>query len=368
MTSLRASEKGLEIVNSARIRRGWSKSSDAWADLAKVSSGTLKRFWQGKAIRSDSFQEICHAIGVYSWIDIADFNSSENESFKSDIAAHFITGNPILDPKLFFGRDAGIRRIFSILNRHPLQNIAVMGKKRSGKTSLLHYISKITKIHPENLRADQKSHWLKNSEAYNWIFIDFQDRRMMNQNKLLGYILSQMGLQDEHQLDLELFMEIFSSNIKKPTVILFDEIDGAIQPNSPLDDPFWESLRSLGTNHSQGNLSFVLASSSLPSELAHSTGYISPFFNIFGHIIKLGPLTETEAYELMRSSPIPFSSEDEKWIISESQCWPLLLQILCSERLFSLEESEKEGTYEGFDWQAQGLMEIERFRYLLDSN
>jgi hypothetical protein len=365
MTSLRASDKGLEIINLARLKKGWSKTSDTWADLADISPGTLKRFWQKKSIRSDSFRGICSTVGILDWREIADFSLPDKSDFKPVTDAYFITGNPILDPKLFFGREMSLKRIFSILNRYPLQNIAIVGKKRSGKTSLLHYVSKITTTPATETRKNQKNNWLRNPEEYTWVYVDFQDKRMTNQGKLLQYILQKTGLQYDHPIDLESFMEIFSSNICKPTVIQFDEVDIAIQPDSPLKDSFWESLRSLGTNYCQGKLSFMLASSNSLSELANHRGYTSPFFNIFGRVIKLGPLTEMEAYELINSSPISFSDSDKAWIIQESRCWPLLIQILCSERLFALEESQTTNNGQNYNWQEQGLLGIESFRYLL---
>jgi len=92
-------------------------------------------------------------------------------------------------------------------------------------------------------------------------------------------------------------------------------------------------MRSLATNHTNGNLAFVLATHESPIELAHNTGHSSPFFNIFGYTAYLGVLTELEAQELIASSPIPFSEEDVEWILNQ-----MLLQILCREHLFSLEE------------------------------
>ena len=368
MTSLRASERGLEIVNSARVRKGWSKSSDTWANLAEVSSGTLKRFWQRKAIRGYSFQEICNAVGIQDWREIADFELFKEPIVKPRVDAHFITGNPILYPRFFFGRNMILKRLFSTLKRHPLQNIAIVGEKRSGKTSLLHYISKITTAVPEDLRENQRNDWLRNPEDYSWIFIDFQDKRMMNEGKLLSYILDQIGLRHEDNLDLEVFMDIFSANVKRPTVILFDEIDTAIQSKSSLGNHLWESLRSLNTNQADGNLAFVIASSGSPSDLANCIGHTSSFFNIFGRVVEIGALTEAEAYQLIDSSPIPFGREDKQWIIEESQCWPLPLQILCSERLFSLEEYQKgKADTTSYDWKAKGLLEIKGLGHLLDT-
>ena len=49
------------------------------------------------------------------------------------------------------------------------------------------------------------------------------------------------------------------------------------------------------------------------------------------------------------------------WILSQSQGWPMLLQILCRERLFSL--GEEDGSD---DWKEEGLQQIAAFRHLLN--
>jgi len=115
-------------------------------------------------------------------------------------------------------------------------------------------------------------------------------------------------------------------------------------------------LRSLATNQTNGNLGFILAAPESPLELASSTGHSSPFFNIFGYTTTLGAMTEVEARDLIDSSPIPFPTEDVEWILNQSKCWPLLLQILCRERLFSLEEGET-----GDDWREEGLEQLKPF-------
>ncbi|MEO0516041.1 MAG: ATP-binding protein [Cyanobacteria bacterium P01_A01_bin.116] len=364
MVSIQASTSGLNQVDACRLTKGWAKSSEVWADLAEISPGTLKRFWQSKPIRSDSFQKICTVVGISQWQDIANLGTNDDHLFKPLSLAHFITGNPVLQPRFFFGRERSVRRIFSVLNRHPLQNISIVGPRRSGKTSLLHYLSSITNTPKACLREGQRNDWLSNPGQYNWIFIDFQDKRMTNRETLLGYILEQMNISSGESIDLESFINIFSTRIKTPIILLLDEIDVALQPHSSLDDPFWESLRSLATNQSNGNLAFVVATTSHPSELAISNGYTSPFFNIFGRTIRLGAFNKPTAEELITSSPISFPEEDIEWIIHHSHCWPLLLQILCSERLFALEE-QADGNGDSYDWKEQGLFELNKFKHLL---
>ncbi|MDZ7961000.1 MAG: ATP-binding protein [Aulosira sp. DedQUE10] len=274
-------------------------------------------------------------------------------------ASPFITGPPITQPRYFFGREKELKRLFNLLKRHPLQNAAIIGKKRSGKTSLLHYLKNITTTPAAQLRLNQKSDWLPNPENYQWIFIDLQDARMQNQERLLKYILESLKMQVPKPCELDYFMEVVSGNLHTPTVILLDEIGVGLQRCPELDDGFWESLRSLATNSTGGNLAFILATPESPIKLAQNTGHSSPFFNIFGYTTYLGALTEQEARELIASSPIPFDDEDVEWILNQSQCLPILLQILCRERLFTLEEGEDE------NWREEALIQIKPFSDLL---
>ncbi len=277
------------------------------------------------------------------------------------VESPFITGPPILQPRHFFGRNRVLKRLFRLLKSRPLQNAAIIGERRSGKTSLLHYLRKICTTPTEQLRPGQKADWLPNPETYRWIFVDFQDPRMTRRESLLGYLLESMQLPVPDPCTLERFMERVSYNIEVPTVILMDEIGVGLQRAPELDDSFWESLRALATNQSEGNLAFILATPESPMDLAHHTGHSSPFFNIFGYTTQLGPLRETEARELIASSPILFSEEDTAWILERSGGWPLLLQILCDERLVYLEEGDLSE-----DWQEEGLQRIVPFRHLLN--
>jgi hypothetical protein len=145
-----------------------------------------------------------------------------------------------------------------------------------------------------------------------------------------------------------------------PTVVLLDEIGVALQRYPELDDGFWEGLRALATTQVGGNLGFVLAAHESPVQLAHDCGHSSPFFNIFGYIATLGPLADADARALIAGSPIAFPDADVDWILAQSGRWPILLNILCRERLVALEEGEA-----GDEWREEALRQIEPFRYLL---
>jgi hypothetical protein len=279
----------------------------------------------------------------------------------ADDTSPFIAGPPIMHPRGFFGREKEIKRIFSLLRQPPLQNAAIIGPRRSGKTSLLQYLKNITTTPATQLRPGQRNDWLPQPERYRWVFVDFQDPRVGTREGLLRHLLTSLGLGVPQPCSMERFLDILCRNLNRPTVILLDEIGVALQRYPELDDTFWEGLRSLAGAASNGHLAFVLASHASPFDLAHDSGHSSPFFNIFGYATTLGPLTDAEAHGLVASSSSIFRESDVDWVLAQSGRWPFLLQILCRERLAGLEEGE-----ESEDWREAALRQLMPFRYLLE--
>ncbi len=267
----------------------------------------------------------------------------------------FVVGPPITHPRYFFGRERELKRLFNLWQRPPLQNAAIIGPRRSGKTSLLLYLKSITTTPPEQLRPGQRADWLPQPERTRWIYVDFQDPRQGSREELLRYLRTGLLLPELTPLD------VVSGSLRTPTVILLDGIGIALQRYPELDNSFWEGLRTLAANQVEGNLAFVLVARKSPDELAHHSGLGSHFFNIFGYTTTLGPLTEPEARELIAGSPTPFPPADIDWILAQSERWPILLQILCRERLVALENGES-----GDAWRAEGLRQMEPFSHLLD--
>lgn len=275
--------------------------------------------------------------------------------------APFIVGPPITHPRQFFGREPELKRIFGLWKRFPLQNIAVMGLHRSGKTSLLYYLQRITSATPEQLRSGQRHDWLPQPEAYRWVMVDFQDARMGQQESLLRYLLISLDLPVPEPCSLNSFLDTVSQYLHRPAIILMDEI-GAGLASPELDQRFWWSLRSL-SNHTEGKLGFLLTAHEVPALLAHEHGKPSPFFNIFGHTLKLGPLSEAAARELIASAPLSFAPAEIEWILAQSGRWPVLLQILSDTCLTFLEEGRS-----GHLWREEGLSRIAPWRYLLEAS
>lgn len=274
--------------------------------------------------------------------------------------ASFVVGPAVTHPRQFFGRDPELKRIFGLWKRFPLQNVAVIGLHRSGKTSLLHYLQRITGATPAQLRPGQFSNWLPQPEQYRWVMVDFQDARMGQRESLLRYLLTGLNLPVPEPCQLNNFLDTVSQQLQQPSLILMDEISAGLA-SPELDQQFWWSLRSL-SNYTEGKLGFLLTAHAVPALLAHEYGKPSPFFNIFGHTLKLGPLDEAAARELIASAPQPLDEAEVEWILAHSGRWPALLQILGDTCLTALEQGQSAKS-----WREEGLERIAPLRYLLET-
>jgi hypothetical protein len=67
----------------------------------------------------------------------------------------FVVGSPILHPRCFFGRERELKRLFGLFKYIPLQNAAIIGPRRSGKTSLLQQLKNLATMSSEQLRIQQ---------------------------------------------------------------------------------------------------------------------------------------------------------------------------------------------------------------------
>lgn len=281
---------------------------------------------------------------------------SQSPNLPSPDFPAFIAGPPITYPPRFFGRRQILKRLYNLFRQRPLQNAAIIGPRRSGKTSLLHVLRALPTAPAARLRPDQQAEWLPDPARYRWVFADFQDPRLGTRDGLLRHLLAEMGFDAPADCHMDRFMDLVADGLQQPTIVLFDEIGVALQRYPELDDAFWEGMRSLATNQVNGNLGFVLTSHEPPGQLAEHSGLGSPFFNIFGYVATLGPLSETAARDLIATSPIPISEADAEWMLAESGRWPFLLQILCRERLLSLEDGDDDPR-----WREQARQQIAPF-------
>ncbi|WP_293157076.1 MULTISPECIES: ATP-binding protein [unclassified Microcoleus] len=131
--SLIASKQGLEIVDRARRKKGWTKGADAWVQKASVSISTIKRFWQGKAISHESFVSICQAVGI-NWEQIVDGSPTQQPvSYITEQTASYMEFSVYDDA--WVGRETLIQNLSARLNSS-CRVLLLVGITGIGKTAL----------------------------------------------------------------------------------------------------------------------------------------------------------------------------------------------------------------------------------------
>jgi hypothetical protein len=261
-----------------------------------------------------------------------------------------------MHPRGFFGRDSALRKIFQIWSREPVHHVVVSGRRCSGKTSLLQYLETIHRLPKEQLRPGQRADWLPEAPRYRFVFIDFQDERMRDAQGLVRRLGSGLGLPALEPADLSHFTDLLCKHLSEPAILLMDGIEAGF-PSQP---DFWACLRSLSETVSGGRLGFLIALQRDETSLSDGGLRWARFRSLFGYEIELGPLEETEALELIGSSPKPFPAEDVQWILRESGCHPALLQVLCDSRLQTL------GCAESARWREEALRRTSQLRQLVE--
>lgn len=133
--SLRASTEGLAIVDRARQRRGWTKTSTArWWQDAHTSRATLRRFWQGDRIQRDSFIAICEAVGISAWETIVE-TIATIELDKQDSVIVQLDWEEAPDVEVFYGRHQELQQLEAWIGDDRCRMVIITGMAGVGKTA-----------------------------------------------------------------------------------------------------------------------------------------------------------------------------------------------------------------------------------------
>jgi hypothetical protein len=262
----------------------------------------------------------------------------------------FSYGNPISDPRRFFGRRQEVEQIFSRLRNPEFESSSVVGTRRIGKTSLLSFLSHPTVVQSHGLDPD----------ACLFVYVDLQLvgpadapprlhqyllRRLQTKLKdpelapLLDGYLKQKSLDFFDLSDLLHALDERGRRI----VLLLDEFEN-IAANPQFGPEFYYGLRSLAIHH---NLALITASQRDLVDLSHSEAVrASPFFNIFT-TIHLHPFTFDDTKELLQSylahSERSFTDQEVERLAELTGGNPFFLQ-MASSFLFDAQEKAPGGS------------------------
>jgi serine/threonine-protein kinase len=266
----------------------------------------------------------------------------------------------IKDHTQFYGRRKEVARIFSRIGASRPQSISVVGDKRIGKSSLLHYLC----------TPDIQRQHLSAAEHYAFVFFDLQQRRNLSLHDFLeewvdeirrvvafGESPTTRGFDGVRDILGRLRTE------RRKLIAVFDEFD-ALTSNHAFTADFFAFLRSLANNY---EVAYVTSSSRDLQELCHADQIAdSPFFNIFTNVY-LRPFTNDEARELIvRPSAAAGIALEPHFddIRALGGNFPFYLQIACSNYFEQLQDggaAAPNAIDALFDDEARG-----HFRYLWD--
>lgn len=137
--SVRASQSGLKLVDQARRRKRWNKTSEIWCASAFTSKSTLNRFWARQAIREEAFVAICSTVGVL-WEQVIEQGDADIAAIDTDegglkVVCHRDWGSAPA-PSLFCGRTEELITLQQWLTQDKCRLVTLLGMGGIGKTTL----------------------------------------------------------------------------------------------------------------------------------------------------------------------------------------------------------------------------------------
>ena len=223
---------------------------------------------------------------------------------------------PVTEPGRFVGRKDEIDEIFSLLLSPDFGSSGIVGERRSGKTSLLNYIS-----HPSTVRQ-----YGLDPQTCLFIYLDLGMFTSGNTPvEFYRYMLRQIGSrveddalkerireagQQEGLSDFDLDTVLGAANdLGLRIVLLCDEFQN-IGNNSNFGLDFLYGLRSVATRHA---LALITASRSEIVGMTRGDAMrSSPWFNLFT-TVHLRPFNQSDIDEMLEVYLKPESTEGHRW-------------------------------------------------------
>lgn len=247
----------------------------------------------------------------------------------------FTFGSMITDPQRFIGRRAQLETITARLNSAQPQGSAVVGLRRIGKSSLLHYLYRPRE--GEELRPAEGLRVIYFSAAegscgtpeqfraalVRALLHDLRLDRRTTEGRWLAELQERLAAGEPCPWDTA--RRALDSLPFHPVVCL-DEFEALL--GDTFEDRFFTALRNWAN---EGLLTWITASARPLPELGDLHGRTSPFFNLLA-TVRLGDLTEDEADQLLTQAdgtPHPFTPAEQRMVYRLAGANPYYLQVVC---------------------------------------
>jgi hypothetical protein len=253
----------------------------------------------------------------------------------------FVYGGPV-DADRFFGRQHEVNVLFQQATSRVRGSVAVIGERRMGKTSLLHYVSA-----PDVIRR-----WNLDEQSSIFLFVDcgaiapmsmtnfWQDivrrlERELERRRRGGRLaadVARLRAQPEiRTTDIEFLLEDLRDE-QLLLVILLDEFEYVVQTDAQSEHRTREMLGGLRAliNHASRALSLIVATRRPLDEICRDLRFMgSPFYNNFVYL-HLRPFSREEAdallQQMLKDTGVAFSPSERLLVDELAGTHPLLLQ------------------------------------------
>ena len=253
----------------------------------------------------------------------------------------FIYGGPVTTQQ-FIGRAQEVDRVFDQLSSQARGSVAIIGERRIGKTSLLHYVSAADVVRRWNLEEDKSLFIFQDCGSVApftitrfWQTILKRLLRLLErkdpQPPLLASVGTLLAAPEIATLDIEFLLDDLHAE-GLILILMLDEFEWLIRTdpeNEAITRDLLGGLRAL-INHVPRTLSLIVATRQPLDKVCQDVRFMgSPFYNNFV-FVHLRPFTVEEAESLfaqmLAGTGVAFSQAEQGLIYDLAGTHPLLLQ------------------------------------------